>query len=540
MRLGIYGAAEEVTGSLYLLEHDSHRVLVDCGIFQGQDEDRKNNEPFPFDVSTIDAVLLTHAHLDHSGRLPLLVNRGFRGKIYATAPTIELCEILWRDSAKLMQEEAEWKTRKNKRRGLPAVSPLFTERDVDGALDAFAPIPYDDVFEIVPEIRVRFRDAGHILGSSIIEVWVGEERVKLVFSGDLGQQDTVLDRNPAVINDADYVIIESTYGDRNHKSLEDTRKEFSSIIEESLGDRAKILIPTFVVDRVQRLLYELTLLQESGILSGDIPIYFDSPMGVKTTAVYRKYSSLLSSEVQEKLLRNLDPFSPRGLREVMTPEESKKINDVPFAVVLAGSGMANGGRIVHHLKHNVWNSRCHLIFVGYQAAGTLGRRIIDGARFIKVAGEEVAVKCKVHTIGGFSAHAGKDDLVSWASNFKTNPVFLVTHGEANASSSLALELKKMGYEAVIPQRGYEMLLARGRPTIERKSGVPLKTPLEEAQRTLKDMDLLLANLSEALKEGEVTGDLEALLLSAKVLLETANQRALAKVELGQGKTKNDG
>jgi len=359
----------------------------------------------------------------------------------------------------------------------------------------------------------------------MIEVWIGEESVKLVFSGDLGQQVTVLDRNPAVINDADYVIIESTYGDRNHKSLEDTRREFASVIEESLKDRSKILIPTFVVDRVQRLLYEFVVLQETGILKEDIPIYFDSPMGVKTTDVYRKYSSLLSAEIQERLLKKTDPFGPKGLREVTTPEESKMINDVSFAIVLAGSGMANGGRIVHHLKHNLWNPRSHLIFVGYQASGTLGRLIIDGARFVKVAGEEVAVKCKVHTIGGFSAHAGKDDLIAWAFNFKTKPIFIVTHGERNASNSLASEIRKLGYDAIVPQMGYEMLLARGKPTVERRMEAPLeRTP------DLQEMDLLLASLNDALKEAEASEEVKSLLLSAKVLLEIANRRAASEVK----------
>ena len=529
MRLGIYGSAGEVTGSNYLIEHDGSKLLVDCGIFQGRDEDRRNSEPFPFDPTTVDAVLLTHAHLDHSGRIPLLVKRGFKGKIYATTPTLELCEILWRDSARLMREEAEWKTRKNRRKGLPSVSPLFTEKDIDRAMEYFAPLSYDDIYEVAPKVKARFRDAGHILGSSMIEVWIGEESVKLVFSGDLGQQVTVLDRNPAVINDADYVIIESTYGDRNHKNLEDTRREFASIIEESLKDRSKILIPTFVVDRVQRLLYEFVVLQETGILKEDIPIYFDSPMGVKTTDVYRKYSSLLSAEIQERLLKNTDPFSPKGLREVTTPEESKMINDVSFAIVLAGSGMANGGRIVHHLKHNLWNQRSHLIFVGYQASGTLGRLIIDGARFVKVAGEEVAVKCKVHTIGGFSAHAGKDDLIAWASNFKTKPIFIVTHGERNASNSLASEIRKLGYEVIVPQMGYEMLLTRGRPTVERRTEAPSeRTP--DLQEMVKEMDLLLASLNDALREAEASEEIKSLLLSAKVLLEIANRRAASEVK----------
>lgn len=526
MRLGIYGAAGEVTGSNYLLEHDGKKVLIDCGIFQGRDEDRKNSEPFPFDASTVDALLLTHAHLDHSGRVPLLVKRGFRGKIYATTPTLELCEILWRDSARLMKEEAEWKSRKNRRKGLPPVYPLFSEKEIERALEMFVPVSYDDVIEAVPDIKVRFRDAGHILGSAIIEIWAGKDSIKLVFSGDLGQQVTVLDRNPAVIDDADYVIIESTYGDRNHKSLDETREEFASVIAESLRDHSKVLIPTFVVDRVQRILYELNILQERGILKDNVPIYFDSPMGVKTTEIYRKYSSLLSAEIQDKLFKNQDPFAPRSLKEVTSPEESKKINDVSFAIVLAGSGMANGGRIIHHLKHNLWNPKAHVIFAGYQAAGTLGRKIIDGARFVKVAGEEVAVKCKYHTIGGFSAHADKDDLLAWASNFKTNPTFIVTHGEERSSNSLADELRKLGSQALVPQRGYEMSLDRGRSTVEKRVEIPAERPPLDVQYILKDMDLLLANINDALKEAEVAEEIGPLLMSAKILLEIASQRVV--------------
>ncbi len=269
MRLKILGAAEEVTGSNYMLEVGSKRVLIDCGLHQGRDEETRNREPFHFDPTSVDAVILTHAHIDHTGRVPLLVKQGFKGRILATLPTVELTEVLWRDSARLMREEAEWKTKKNFRKGLPEVLPLFEDVDVDVALDFLSPVTYDDKIDVVPGVMVRFRDAGHIMGSAILEIWLeeGNQSVKVVFSGDLGPQKTVMERNPAAITGADYVVIESTYGDRDHKTNEESREEFQDLMRQILVKKAKVFIPTFVVDRAQRVMYELMLLQDQGLAS---------------------------------------------------------------------------------------------------------------------------------------------------------------------------------------------------------------------------------------------------------------------------------
>ena len=456
MRLRILGAAGEVTGSNYILETGTSRLMIDCGIFQGGNEDR-NSEPLDFDPSTIDAVILTHAHLDHTGRVPLLVKMGFNGKVIATTPTVELTDVLWRDSAKIQKEDAEWKSRKNKRKGLPPEEPLFSDEDVDKATAMLVPVAYDDIIEPAPGFRVRFRDAGHILGSANLEIWGDSEgrEVKVVFSGDLGPQKTVMERTPSVIEDADYVVIESTYGDREHRTNEESRQEFREAMKIMIQDHGKVLIPTFVVDRAQRVLYELMLMQKEGILPSSVPIFFDSPMGLKATEVYNKHLSLLSSEIQEQIRAGNDPFSPDNLRIVSDVEESKNINEIGEAVVLAGSGMCNGGRIVHHLQNNLFMETTDVVFVGYQARGTLGRRIVEGEKVVRVAGEEVAVKAKIHTINGFSAHADRRDLLAWATQFRTDPVFFITHGELESSQALAKTFEENGIRSVVPEAGRE-------------------------------------------------------------------------------------
>ncbi|MDT8284205.1 MAG: MBL fold metallo-hydrolase, partial [Thermovirgaceae bacterium] len=308
------------------------------------------------------------------------------------------------------------------------------------------------------------RDAGHILGSANIEIWMNDngEEVKIVFSGDLGPQKTVMERSPSVIEDADYVVIESTYGDREHKSNEESREEFRETMKVMLRDKGKVLIPTFVVDRAQRVLYELMLMQKEGILPGDVPIFFDSPMGEKATEVYNSYLSLLSSEIQGQVRQGNTPFSPENLHVVSGVEESKKINGIPHAVVMAGSGMCTGGRIVHHLKNNLFRKEAHVVFVGYQARGTLGRRLVNGDKTVRVAGEEVAVKATLHTINGFSAHADRRDLLTWAKNFKNGPTFFVTHGEIESSNSFAATLKENGISAFVPSVGNEFKLVKAR------------------------------------------------------------------------------
>ena len=460
MRLKFHGAAQEVTGSNYLLEVGGHRVLVDCGMHQGGDEDA-NDVPFPYAANSIDAVLLTHAHIDHSGRIPKLVKEGVRGKIYATLPTIELTEILWDDSGRLMREDAEWQTVKNARRGLPPAEPLYGQEDADKAKELFVPVNYDSRMEVAPGISVRFRDAGHILGSAILELLLVEDgkAVRLVFSGDLGPVKTVMERAPAEITEADYVIIESTYGNREHKDILETRAEFQEVMKGILAQKkAKVYIPTFVVDRAQRIMYELALLRDQGV-GAHIPVFFDSPMGVKATKLYVSHMDLMSQEIQEYRRKGGSPFSSDDVQYVSTKEESQAVNNQKFGIVLAGSGMCNGGRIVHHLKNGIWNPDNHLIFVGYQAYGTLGRKIVDGAKTIRISGESINVCASIHTIGGFSAHADRTDLLHWAEAFRlSNPRFFVTHGEAEAALSLSEALQTRGFESLVPEMDQEIVL----------------------------------------------------------------------------------
>ena len=493
MLLKFCGAAKEVTGSNYLLEAGGHRFLVDCGMHQGEREDA-NDDPFPYAANSIDAVLLTHALIDHSGRIPKLVKEGFRGKIYATLPTIELTEILWDDSVRLMREDAEWQSAKNARRGLPPAEPIYGQEEADAAKKLFTPVNYDSRLEILPGVSVRFRDAGHILGSAILEILIEEEGriVRLVFSGDLGPMQTVMGRAPAEITDADYVVIESTYGNREHKDNQQTRDEFQTLMKDIFAKKkGKVFIPTFVVDRAQRIMYELELLRGQGV-GGGMPVFFDSPMGVKVSKLYENHLDLMSQEIQTYRRDGGNPFSSEDIRYVSTREESQAVNNLGFGVVMAGSGMCNGGRIVHHLKNGIWNPDNHVVFVGYQAHGTLGRRIVDRAKTVRIAGEAVNVNAQIHTIGGFSAHADRTDLLGWAERFRpTMPKFFVTHGEAEAAESLAEALKTRGFEALVPELEQEVAL------VPREAGQKISEAIADAKA---------APLPEKIAETETPAD----------------------------------
>ena len=522
MKIKFLGAAQEVTGSNYLVECAGSKFFVDCGIHQGRNEDEKNREEIAFNPGDLGALLLTHAHMDHSGRIPYLVKKGFKGRIWATPPTTELLSVLWYDSARLMKEEAEWKNRKNSRKGMPPVEPLYDDNDVADTLALLQPIEYENTVEVLPGVSACYHEAGHILGSASISLMLkeAENEVRLVFSGDLGQQQSVIERSPAVIREAHYSLIESTYGDRLHKDLEETRAEFRDVIARALKDKGKVLIPSFVIDRAQRILYELLLMQIEGLMPEDLPIFFDSPMGVKATELYRNYAHTLSDDVRNLIDRGYDPFMPKGLTFVSTPEQSRKINDVPFGIVIAGSGMCTGGRIVHHLKHGIWNPKNHVIFVGYQGYGTLGRRIVDGETNLRIAGEEVTVKAKIHTIGGFSAHGDRDDLLAWASNFQTSPLFFVTHGEPSASQALAATLQEKGMRSLIPVKGQEYTLAA---EVVLKSELPVLPPaVSQAQAALDEIARLVEELRQELDGVANTEELMPLLLSSRMLLETTN------------------
>ncbi len=532
LKLRIHGAAGEVTGSNYMIETSLYKVLVDCGFHQGQDEQKHEGEPFAYNPGGVDALILTHAHIDHSGRIPLLVKEGFKGKVFCTFATAELVEILWRDSAKIMGEDAQWRTRKNRRRGLPPVEPLYTEKEVEASLKLISPIPYDEVIEITEGLKIRMREAGHILGSSIIEAWVSENNgnkpVKVVFSGDLGSLEGVIEKPPTMIEEADFVLIESTYGDRLHKSLEETRTEFENVLKDALKTSAKVLVPTFVVDRAQRVLYELDLFQKKYPNLQMPKIYLDSPMGVKVTEIYGKYIPHLSRELKEMFLKGDDPFEPENFQFVRSAEESRAVNDERSGIILAGSGMCSGGRIMHHLKHNLFKQDTHVIFVGYQAYGTLGRRLVDGAKEIRIAGEDVTVKAQLHTINGFSAHADRDDLLEWAGNFSKKTRFIVVHGEPKPAQALAMGLSDKGYSAWVPALNDTIdLLA---PIEERATKMPVISQriIDRLEISPQDIiQVLSAITSKADEIQKITieskdyAKIIPLLVSAKTLMETA-------------------
>ncbi|MCL2010031.1 MAG: MBL fold metallo-hydrolase [Synergistaceae bacterium] len=525
MEIKFLGAAQEVTGSNYLVECGGRKIFVDCGIHQGQDEDEKNKEEMFISPGELDAVILTHAHMDHSGRVPFLVKHGFRGRIWATKPTSELLNVMWRDSAHLMKEEAAWMNRKNSRKGLPPEEPLYNVNDVEDALRLLSHVDYETENEVLPGVEVRAYNAGHILGSAVISLTLKEDgkEVDVVFSGDLGQMEPIMEPVPAAVKKAHYVLIESTYGNRRHKDLADTRNEFRSVIRQALMDKGKVLIPSFVIDRAQRILYELLLMQRDGLISEDLPIFFDSPMGVKATELYRRYSGILSEEVRRIVDKGGDPFAPLGLNYVSSPEESRKINSVDHCIVIAGSGMCMGGRIVHHLKHGLWNPNNHVIFVGYQGYGTLGRRIVDGATELRIAGEDVAVAAKVHTIGGFSAHGDCDDLLAWAQNFETDPLFFVVHGERDSTHQLASVLQQAGMRSMVPIKGQEFLLL-AESALKAETSAVVEPEENEAVVALNVLSRLIEELRYDLKGDIDLGDIMPLLMSGRTLLEMAGDK----------------
>mgnify|MGYP001179517487 FL=1 len=508
MQLTFLGATREVTGSCYLLKTQDKSFLVDCGLVQGRGEER-NYQPFPFTPGDIDFILLTHAHLDHSGRIPLLFRNGFRGKIYATLPTIELSRLLWLDTVKIMEEESERVNRKNVRQGKPQVQPLFGEKEVEGAMNLFVPVGYDELIN-EGEIEFVFRNSAHILGGAALEVW--GEGSKVVFSGDLGQFYSVMEGSPPVIERADFVVIESTYGNRNHRGLEDTRREFSEAISGALSRGGKVLIPSFVVDRAQRVIYELSLLPEK--VRNKYPVFFDSPLGAKVTDVYERYRNLLSGEIQKLNWEKKPPFSLPNLRYVSTSTESKAINNINQAIVIAGSGMCTGGRIVHHLKHNLYKENTTLIFVGFQAQGTLGRALVEGAKKVRVLGEEIVVKAQIYTINGFSVHADQEDLFKWVEYFQGSPTFLVTHGEESIAESFAQFLGERGKEVIVPYLGDTIDLGK-----KKVFSAPPLPPEENILEKLESKVSSLQNIYPTLGEEE-----KILLRSALVLLEEVEKR----------------
>jgi metallo-beta-lactamase family protein len=452
MRVHFHGAAGQVTGSMHLVEAAGKRVLLDCGMQQGNRElEAANADAFPFDVGSIDALVLSHAHIDHIGRVPLLVRRGFRGPIFTQRATADLLPIMLMDAASLAESDAE---RQNRRRGPgePELVPLYSREDVREALDLLQPLAYDARTPILDGVEIALRDAGHILGSAIVELWADGR--KLVFSGDLGPRGTPILRDPATVRDADLLLLESTYGNRNHRERSATILELGGILDAAWRDGGNVLIPAFAVGRSQELLYWCARHWDDWKLAR-WQIFLDSPMAGRVVKVYDRHHALFDAEAQAIWRGTPNPFRLPNLHITESTDESMAINRIERgAIVIAGSGMANGGRILHHLQHNIGRRGTHVVFVGYQAMGTLGRRLVDGARWVRIHGHDVRVGAQVHTVGGLSAHADQQGLLDWFGQFEPKPRLALVHGEDLAREALAGEIaERHGVEAVLARPG---------------------------------------------------------------------------------------
>lgn len=463
MKISFLGAARTVTGSCFYIETDRYRFIVDCGLFQGsKEEEALNDEPFPFNPGELDFMLLTHAHIDHSGRIPKLYVDGFKGTIYATKATTELAAIMLPDSGHIQEFENEWVNRKRERAGLPPVKPIYTQEDAVNCIKLFQSVRYFEEIQINDQIRVRFNDAGHILGSSIIELWVNEDgkEVKLVFTGDVGNNDMPILRDPTIIESADYLVIESTYGNRTHMNVENKVERFVEIITSTMEKGGNIIIPSFAVGRTQEILYEIFKHREEygDILNQllEIPVFVDSPLAISATMVFRNNLDCYDEEARSYIANGSNPLDFPGLHFTQTADESKALNVSDGSkIIISASGMCDAGRIKHHLKHNLWRKDSSVVFVGYQAGGTLGRRLVDGAKKVRIFGEEITVNARVEMIEGFSGHADRDGLLSWISKFSSKPrkIFLI-HGEDEAIDSFAgLIGENLNIDTCIPNYG---------------------------------------------------------------------------------------
>ena len=522
MNITFLGATKTVTGSNFLVEGAGKKFIVDCGMYQGSTKDEmKNSEPFLFDVNEIDFMLLTHAHIDHSGRIPKLYNEGYRRPIYTTKATCDLCSIMLPDSGHIQEMEIEWRNRKRKREGKEALPPLYTAADAIKSMEIFKPIKYDEIIEIDPNIHVRFNDAGHMLGSSIIEVWVNEngEEIKTVFTGDLGNNDIPLLSSPTMIERTDYLVMESTYGGRLHNRNDDKAKMFLNIVSDTLEKGGTVVIPSFAVGRTQEILYELNNLKEQQddekfkkeyekLMSA--PVYVDSPLAISATEVFKENMDLFDEETQEIMKRGDNPLEFPGLKFTRTADESKELNEKNEpSIIISASGMCEVGRIKHHLKHNLWNPNSTILFVGYQAPGTLGRKIVDGAKTVKIFGEEIAVNARIEYIEGYSGHADQEWLMNFIYSYINKPkhIFLV-HGEPEGQLTLKNKiLEELNIPVTIPEYGetYEIkekvsMTNRIQLTKERKF---VRLEILERMRTLKEE---IEDMEDIVKEGYLSED----------------------------------
>lgn len=510
MKITFLGATRTVTGSNFLVEACGKKFLVDCGMWQGKKEiEEQNKEEFCFDPKEIDFMLLTHAHIDHSGRIPKLYNEGFRNKIYAHKATCDLCALMLPDSGHIQEMENEWKNRKRIRKGEKEQEPLYTAEEAARSLEIFEPVKYDEIIEITPEIHVRFNDAGHMLGSSMIEVWTkeGENETKTVFTGDIGNNDIPLLSPPTMIEDTDYLVMESTYGSRLHMKNEQKAEIFLNVVSETLDNGGTVVIPSFAVGRTQEILYEINKLKEEKTDEEfrrkyktlmKSAVYVDSPLAISATEVFKENMDLFDEETKEEIIKGDNPLEFPGLKFTRTADESKELNeDNTPSIIISASGMCEVGRIKHHLKHNLWNPNSTILFVGYQAPGTLGYNIVNGAKKVKIFGEDIAVNARIEYIEGYSGHADQELLMNYIYSFIKKPkhIFIV-HGEPESQEVLADKIEKETKIGVtIPEFGEtyeindEITMTH---KIERKINKTLKVEilerLEKVKDELKDME----------------------------------------------------
>jgi len=465
MKINFYGADREVTGSCHVVEVNGKRIMVDCGLHQSGNSSFNNS--FPFHPGEIDHVIITHAHIDHSGRLPLLVKQGFKGKIYATMPTCKLLDIMLRDSAHIQEVESVWSSRKKRRAGSAVSEPLYTMEDVLKVFPLLVSCDYKEIVKIDNEKSIRFTDAGHLLGSSYVEMWITEKNAdsttegalkrKIVFSGDIGTPLHPIIRDPGFVEEADIVVMESTYGDRYHEEAFDTVTELANIIETTLAKGGNVICPAFAVGRTQDLIYHIREIKERGLVRSvpDFPVYLDSPLASAATKLYsEELSGYLDDETIALIDAGIQPLSFDGLYITESSEDSKRLNDDKTPkVIISSSGMCDAGRIRHHLKHNLWRSECAVVFTGFQALGTLGRIIVDGAvSTVSLFGDEIAIRSKIYNLRSMSSHADKNGLLDWIGHFKKKPecVFVV-HGEEKTCTEFALRLIERDFKAIAPK-----------------------------------------------------------------------------------------
>lgn len=492
MKIEFYGAAGCVTGSCHLLKVGDKNILLDCGMYQGKDEHERGNETFNFNPKNIDFVILSHAHTDHSGRIPLLYKQGFKGTVVCTEGTLDLCNVMLADSGHILEFEAEWKNRKRTRQGLETIEPLYTSKIAQLSMYLFKGYPYDQWLELFDGLKIRFRDAGHLLGSAIVEILVSEDgtQTKLVYTGDLGNKNIPILKDPTIIDHADYIIMETTYGNRFHTQLSSELQDLAKIIKDTFKRGGNVVIPSFAVGRTQEVLYTLNKYVEGNLLKG-VSIFVDSPLAAESTSIFSKYHKYYDEEARKFLDSGDDPLSFEGLTFTRSPEESAKINKIQSgAIIISASGMCEAGRIKHHLKHNLWRRESSIIFVGYQAEGTLGRHILDGARKVKILGEEIAVNAKIFNVHGLSGHADQKGLIEWLESFKAKPnKVLLVHGDTSAQEEFNDLLQSKGYSTLITKPGDTFIPG----TLSPKFSL-IRNKINTIINSVEDLDMMDKNL----------------------------------------------